>query len=382
MSTTPATKPKPKPKRRPSATVQVVQGQAVWQERWFHLVMWLALFCVVMLFLDAVKPILLPFVLGAIVAYLMDPAADWMERHGVHRGMAAALITVLLFAAVAGLIVWLGPLLYHQMVELAAKVPHLIREVELGLREETAPLFRTLNRLSGDQAVPGNIGELMQRGVAATSVIVGGVLASAASVLNVMALLLITPIVCFYFIRDWTGVLTKSDTLLPRAYAPTIREQLTRINQTLAAYLRGQLTVMLLLAVFYSVAFSILTLKYAILLGLLAGLLVIIPYIGTWVALILGMAVAYSQFGVTTPFWIMLGVYGVGQVLESQVLVPKIVGDQVGVHPLWLLFGMLAGGVLLGFVGVLLAVPLTAVISVLVKFVIERYLQSSLYTDA
>ena len=200
--------------------------------------------------------------------------------------------------------------------------------------------------------------------------------------LNVFGMLLITPIVCFYFIRDWTGVMNRSDELLPRAYAPSIRVYLKKINQTLAAYLRGQLTVMLLLAVFYSIAFAILTLKYAILLGVLAGLLVIIPYIGTWVSIILGMAVAYGQFGVTTPFWILLGVYVVGQFLESQVLTPKIVGDKVGVHPLWLLFGMLAGGVLLGFVGVLLAVPLTAVISVLVKIIIERYLESTLYTDA
>ena len=382
MSTeTTAVKPKPK---RPRATTpeRVNEGQQVWQERWFHLVMWLVLFVLLLWFLDAVKPILLPFVLGGIVAYLMDPTADWMERKGVHRGVASAFITVLLTAALAGILVWLGPLLYHQMVDLGGKVPMLIREVEVALRDETGPFFRTINRLSGDANTPTSVGDVLQRGVSSAGVMVGGLLASAASVLNVMALLLITPIVCFYFIRDWTGVLDRSDTLLPRAYAPTIRQQLHRINATLSAYLRGQLTVMLLLAVFYAIAFSILTLKYAILLGLLAGLLVIIPYVGTWVSMVLGMAVAYSQFGTTTPFWIMPGIYGFGQVLESNVLTPKIVGDKVGVHPLWLLFGMLAGGVLLGFVGVLLAVPLTAVISVLVKFVIERYLQSTLYTDA
>jgi predicted PurR-regulated permease PerM len=254
----------------------------------------------------------------------------------------------------------------------------------MALRDETAPLFKTLNRLS-DKAggeVPSNISELMGQGVSSVGGVLTKVLASAASMLNILGLLLITPIVCFYFIRDWPGVLTKFDTLLPRAYAPVIREQLHQINATLAAYLRGQLTVMLILAVFYSVVFSILTVKYAILLGLLAGILVIIPYIGTWISLALGLIVAYGQFGPTTPFWIMLGVYGVGQFLESQILTPKIVGDKVGVHPLWMLFGMLAGGVLLGFVGVLLAVPLTAVLSVLARFVIDRYLNSTLYTDA
>lgn len=379
-SPTPATR---KPKARRLTPARVVQTQQIWQGRWFHLVMWLVLFVLLIIFLDAVKAILLPFVLGAIIAYLMDPLADWLEHHRVHRGVASACITIGLFATLTGLLTWLGPLLYHQMVDLVSRIPSLIREVEVALRDDTAPLFRTLNRLNGngESGMPGSLGQLLQSGVTSAGAVATGLLASAASVLNVLALLLITPIVCFYFIRDWAGVIKKSDELLPRAYAPTIREQLHRINQTLAAYLRGQLTVMLLLAVFYAVAFSILTLKYAILLGLLAGLLVIIPYIGTWISLLLGMAVAYGQFGVTTPFWIMLAVYGVGQVLESQILTPKIVGDKVGVHPLWLLFGMLAGGVLLGFVGVLLAVPLTAVISVVVKFIIERYLHSTLYTD-
>lgn len=373
-------KAKAKPKRVKTA---IVVHPQMWQARWFHLVMWLALLTLLFMFLDAVKPILLPFVLGALIAYLMDPAADWLQKHHVHRGIAAAFITTFLFATIIGLIAWLGPLLYHQVVDLVAKVPAMIREVELALRDDTAPLFRTLNRLGGaEETIPSSLGELMQRGVSSAGLVVSGLLASAASILNVLALLLITPIVCFYFIRDWAGVVDHADTLLPRAYAPTIREQLHKINVTLAAYLRGQLTIMLLLSVFYAIIFTVLTVKYAILLGLVAGMFVIIPYVGTWVSVGLGMAVAYSQFGVTTPFWIMLGIYVLGQFLESQILTPKIVGDKVGVHPLWMLFGMLAGGVLLGFVGVLLAVPLTAVISVLVKFIIERYLHSTLYTDA
>lgn len=357
------------------------QMQYIWQERWFHLVMWLALAVLLVMFLDAVRSILLPFVLAGIIAYLMDPLADWLEKHRVHRGVASACITIVLFTTVIALLSWLGPLLYHQMADLVARTPELIRQVEIALRDDAAPFFRTFNKLNGDGS-PTGLSEVLQRGFASIGVVATSVLASAASILNVLALLLITPIVCFYAIRDWDSVLAKLDNLLPRVYAPTIRKQLHQINMTLAAYLRGQLTVMLLLAVFYAVCFTILSLKYAILLGLLAGLLVIIPYIGTWVALGLGAAVAYGQFGLTTPFWIVLGVYGVGQFLESQILTPKIVGDKVGVHPLWLLFGMLAGGVLLGFVGVLLAVPLTAVISVLVKFLVERYLHSTLYTDA
>lgn len=373
-------KPAKKPAHRLTAT-EVAVTQQVWESRWFHLLMWVVFGALLLWFLDSVRGILLPFVLGAVIAYLMDPLADWLEHHHVKRGVVAAVVTIAFTALVSGVLAWLGPLLYHQLAELVTRIPTLVREVELALRDDTAPIFRALNRLTGDSDSPSSLSEVLQHGFSSVGNVASSVLASAASVLNVFGLLLITPVVCFYFIRDWEGVMKRSDELLPRAYAPAIRKHLKRINATLAAYLRGQLTVMVLLAVFYSVVFSILTLKYAVLLGVLAGLLVIIPYIGTWVSVILGMAVAYGQFGTTTPFWVLAGVYAVGQFLESQILTPKIVGDRVGVHPLWLLFGMLAGGVLLGFVGVLLAVPLTAVISVLVKIVIERYLESSLYTD-
>ncbi len=374
---------KPHPKRTVSATT-VLRKEQQWHARWFHLVVWFLLVVLAVVFLHAVKPILLPFVLGGLIAYLASPLAESLQKFGVHRGVAAAGITLLLFAALIGLIAWLGPLLYHQIVELATRSPELVHRVEAALRDETNPFFRTINRFKdpeGGTPLPNNIDELMQNAMTSIGGVFSRVLGSAASALNVIALLLITPIVCFYFIRDWTGVISRTDALLPRAYAPVIREQLRAINQTLAAYLRGQLTVMLLLAVFYAVIFSVLGINYAILLGLLAGLLVIIPYLGTAMSIALGLTVAYGQFGLTTPFWIMVGIYLFGQSVESQILTPKIVGDRVGVHPLWLLFGMLAGGVLLGFVGVLLSVPLTAVISVLVKFVLDRYLHSSLYTE-
>ena len=372
------------PARRAVSATTILRKDQQWHARWFHLVMWFLLLVLALLFLHAVKPILLPFVLGALIAYLANPLAERLERLGLHRGLAAAAITILLFAGLVGLIVYLGPLLYHQIVELAGRTPSLIHSIEVALRDETNPFFRTINRLKDPDngtPLPSNIDELMQNAMTAVSGLFSRILTSAASALNVVALLLITPIVCFYFIRDWKGVIARTDHLLPRAYAPVIRQQLRAINRTLAAYLRGQLTVMLLLAVFYAVIFSLLGINYAILLGLLAGLLVIIPYLGTAMSIMLGLTVAYGQFGLTTPFWIMVGIYFFGQSIESQILTPKIVGDRVGVHPLWLLFGMLAGGVLLGFVGVLLSVPMTAVISVLVKFVLDRYLHSSLYTD-
>lgn len=354
-----------------------------WQARWFHFVLWLAIITTFILFLRAVEPILLPFVLGILVAYLMDPLALKLQKFGLSRTVATSIITLSLLALITLLIVWLVPILYEQMSRLVARAPALLNEVEQSMRSRAAPLLQKLNAITGagPDAIPTDTHEIIQRGIAKLSLVATSLFASGAAFLNVIALLLITPIVCFYLIRDWPGMVKKVDSMLPLAYAPTIREQLGLINRTLAAYLRGQLTVMIVMSVFYIICFSIIGLNFGLVLGLLAGMIVIIPYIGTFISVALGLMVAYSQYETGTLFWVIAAVFAAGQVLESQILTPKIIGDRVGLHPLWMLFGMLAGAVLLGFVGVLLAVPLTAVIGVLVKFAVQRYLQSGLYLD-
>ena len=355
------------------------------QVNWRHVFMWVGLIILFVLFLRAVQPILMPFVLGMAIAYLMDPLANWLNRMGIRRNLAAALITVSLFSLLTMLVIWLGPLLYHQLMELVAKVPALLKQIEQSTQHDAAPLLKTLHALAGNQAdasIPDSVSEMVQHVVASIGNVLSNLLASAATVVNIVALLLITPIVCFYLIRDWSGVLMRANRLLPLVYAPIIREQLGLINKTLAAYLRGQLTVIAVLVIYYCIGLTLVGVNYSLLLGLVAGLLVVIPYIGTLISIALGLMVAYGQFGIDSSWWTMVGIYAAGNIIEGQFLTPKIIGDRVGLHPLWMLFGMLSGAVLLGFVGVMLAVPLTAVISVLVKFVIGRYLDSTLYTQA
>ncbi|MFM9889324.1 MAG: AI-2E family transporter [Rickettsiales bacterium] len=353
-----------------------------WQARWFNLAMWAVLLTLLLVFLRAVEPILLPFVLGIFVAYLVDPLAMMLARLRVNRTAAAGLLTVSLFTGLTLLAIWLVPLLYDQLTQLMSKAPQLLHQAELALRDKGAPVLEGLNRLTGGDdpgAIPPDASELVQRALLSLSVFARSVLASGAALINIAALLLITPIVCFYMIRDWPVLVQKIDRLLPVAYAPTIREQLYLINRTLSAYMRGQLTVMFILSIFYVLAFVLAGLNFGLVLGILAGCIVIIPYIGSLISVALGLTVAYGQFTTGHDFWIIVGIYGFGQILESQILTPKIIGDKIGLHPAWLLFGILAGGVLLGFTGVLLAVPLTAVIGVLVKFAVSRYLQSGLY---
>ena len=353
-----------------------------WQARWFHFVVWAVIIAAFILFLRAVEPILLPFVLGMLVAYLMDPLATYLHRLGLGRSLATGIITFSLFAILTALVLWLTPILYQQFFTLIARAPAQLNALESNLRDHAAPLLQSLNSLTGGtspDAIPTDLSQIVSQALEGSTQLVLHLFTSGAALINVAALLLITPIVCFYLIRDWPAMVRKVDGLLPLAYAPTIRQQLYLINRTLAAYLRGQLLVMLIMSLFYIAGLTMFGLNFSLVLGLLAGCIVIIPYIGSIISVTLGLFAAHSQFGVTPDFWLIVGVYGAGQILESQILTPKIIGDRVGLHPLWMLFGMLAGAVLLGLVGVLLAVPLTAVIGVLVKFAINRYLASGLY---
>ncbi len=354
-----------------------------WQARWFHFALWLAILTIFALFLRAVQPILLPFVLGMFVAFLMNPLTSWLERRRLSRTTATAIVTLGFFAFLVGLVVWLVPILAEQLDRLSAHAPQLIEQISERARVWTAPVLERLNAISGSgpEAFPADTAAISTRVMTAISNVAHSVFSSGAALINVVALLLLTPMVCFYLIRDWPSVMKRMDALLPLAYAPVIREQLGLINRTLAAYLRGQLMVMAILSLYYVTAFLLIGLNFGLVLGVLAGCIVIIPYIGSLISISLGLLAAYGQFSSGVPFFLVIGVYGFGQILEQQILTPKIIGDRVGLHPLWLLFGMLAGAVLLGFVGVLLAVPLTAVIGVLAKFAISRYLQSGLYLN-
>lgn len=345
---------------------------------------WALIALVLILFMRAVQPILLPFVVGMLMAYLFDPLADRLVRKNISRGVAAAVITLGFVALLVALVVWLGPLLYHQLAELVRQLPSLLAAVEQYVRAHAETLLQQIDFLTNGHAkaaVTASPSEIVAKAVSLGNSVIGEAVGSSMAFVNLLSLLLITPIVSFYLLRDWDHMLAKIDGLLPRQHASVIRAQAVEVSRVLSGYLRGQLYVVLILALFYAVALSIVGLNYALLIGVLAGFMVLIPYVGTWVSALVALVVAYSQFGIDSHFWAVVAIFILGNTAESQVIVPKIIGDRVGLHPLWLLFGMLSGAVLLGFTGVLLAVPLTAVISVGVKFAVSLYLDSSLYKD-
>jgi predicted PurR-regulated permease PerM len=343
--------------------------------RWLF---WLMLGGALLLFTYLIRGILLPFAVGMLAAYLLDPAADRLEARGFSRSLATLLITGLFFLLLSAFFLLITPAIVDQLLGLIAALPEYVSELHEKYDARFAHWLVTLPTAEMEsirQAVADSSGKL----ITFLGEFIGGVFQSGLVIANVVALLLITPIVTFYLLRDWDLLVARMDALLPRAHADTIREQCIIINKTLAGFLRGQLNVCLVLALYYSIGLSLAGLKFGMVIGLIAGFLVIVPYVGAFFSAVLGLGAAFLQFSDYGDMAVVLAVFLGGQVLEGYFLTPRIVGQKIGLHPVWIIFGMLAGGALLGFVGVLIAVPVTAVAGVLIRFATERYLQSSYY---
>lgn len=330
-------------------------------------------------FFYSVSDILFPFVTGLLIAYLFDPIADRMEASGVSRGTAAGIIIGSFFAILVASMAFLGPVLVGQLSEMVLKIPEYWDD----LQSEFLPYLEDLvedidpniieNAKAQAQDKPGQISSILSN-------MMGNMLQSGIWIFNIISLIALTPFIAFYILRDWDKFIKKIDSLLPRDYAQKIREQAQKVDDTISGFLRGQLNVCLILGVFYSISLTIAGLNFGFAVGLLSGLLCFIPYVGTMIGILIGAGIAFAQFGDDyTMIGIVCGIYLIGQIMEGNFLTPKIVGDKIGVHPAWLIFGMLAGGTLLGLVGVIISVPLTAIIGVLVKFALSEYEESQFY---
>jgi predicted PurR-regulated permease PerM len=342
------------------------------------LLFWLLLSVAAFVFLYAIKAILLPFMLGILVAYLLDPAADSLERIGASRTASTSLITLTFFGILILGLVWLIPTLVKQGDALIQAMPSYVEKLRHWAEHTIAHYSGLLNEediATAREAVNGSSGKV----AGVLGPLFKSLLSSGATLISLGSLFILSPIVTFYLLRDWDRIIASLDGLLPRPHAETIREQVLLIDQTLSGFVRGILNVMLILGVFYAVGLSMVGLNFAILIGLLGGVAIIIPYIGTVVSGAAAVGMAYMQFDSLTPVIITLCIFTAGQLLEGYILTPKLVGDKIGLHPLWLIFGMLAGGALFGFVGILLAIPVTAIIGVLIRFAIGRYRESELY---
>ena len=340
---------------------------------------WIAGFGAFLAFVYLLSDILLPFVAGFILAYLLDPIADFLERHRFPRWAAAGLITLFAMAVVISALLLLVPLLQSQIVDFAGRLPNyieLLREKAVALLavvqtqvtpEEFASIREKLGGAAGPNALAW-IGKFLAR-------LWGGGIA----LLNLLSLLVITPIVMFYLLRDWDHIVETVDSWLPRQLAPVVREKTIEIDEVLSGFLRGQFSVCVLLGVLYAIGLTLVGLDFGLIIGFVTGLISFVPYFGMLIGFVVGLAVAIAQFSDWQPVAMVAGVFVVGQFLEGNFITPKLVGDRIGLHPTWIIFALLAGGALFGFTGILLAVPAAAVIGVLGRFSIQQYKESEAY---
>ena len=323
--------------------------------------------------------ILLPFVAGMALAYLLNPLTNRLERTGIPRWIGALCVVSLIVLAIVLLLLVIAPVIGVQLAGLIENIPRYIRRLQEFVTDPSRPW---LSRLVGERFGDADkaVGEVATRGAALATAALGTVWSGGRTLLSVLSLLVVMPVVAYYFLADWPRIVASVDRLVPRAQQDTIRTLAREADDAVSGFVRGQTTVCLLLGLFYAVALSLVGLNFGLLIGLVAGLISFIPYIGSITGLVLSLGVAIAQFW---PDWIwiaaVLAIFFVGQFVEGNILMPKLVGDSAGLHPLWLMFALFAFGYLFGFLGLLLAVPLAAALGVLVRFAIRRYLASPLY---
>jgi len=325
--------------------------------------------------------ILLPFVAAAGIAYFLDPLARQLARVGFSRAAAAFVLIIGLIAVGLLTVLLLYPLVVQQVGVLAARLPGYVS----GLGDFAQKIIADLQKSFGPEFINGKLQDLIssQAGAilsfvaqALTRLITGGV-----ALFNVLSLAVVTPVVAFYLLRDWPRVVARLDSWLPRRYAVVLRAQAHEVDRILSAWLRGQLLCCLFLAVFYAAGLSLIGLDLGLIVGLGAGILSFIPYVGTITGAALSVGLALAQFPLWSGLIRVAAVFVVGNLIESYVIYPRFLGDRVELHAVWVIFALFAGGAAFGFLGVLLAVPVTAVIGVLTRFWLRRYLQSPLYLD-
>lgn len=342
---------------------------------------WLGALVLFFLFVYLLSPILLPFVAGSAIAYFLDPAVRRLVRWRVPRSLAAVLALLLFLLVVLVVVALLVPLVQVQAGELSRRVP--------GMVTDARGLFERLMQLVQQELAPEDVAKLrdaLGAGVGDVASwlarLIQRLLSSGIALANLLSLIFLTPVVSFFLLRDWDNLIHRIDLWLPRHHAATIREQARLVDATLSGYLHGQLLVCLGVGIYYAAALSLIRLEFGLIIGVLAGILTFIPYVGFATGLVLALGLALLQYGSFSGLLAVIVVFAIGQVLESNVLAPKLVGTRVHLHPVWVIFALLAFGSTFGFLGVLLALPTAAVIGVLVRFALGRYLASPLYDTA
>ena len=352
---------------------------------------WLAALILLALVLYVLSGVLMPFAAGLALAYLLDPVADRLQKMGFNRLGASLLILALFTIVFVAVLILLLPLLAHQLAAFLERLPGYVMTLR-GLAAEQggeflekygSGIFEKLGVSPGAASpdIQNSIGDLVKQGGQWISGFLKSLWSGGQALVGILSLLVVTPVVAFYMLVDWDDMIARVDSWVPVPHRRVVRRLARRINTAIAGFLRGQSLVCLFLGVWYGVGLSLIGLNFGLLIGISAGVLSFVPYVGSLMALVLSVGVAIVQ---GWPSWSLvlmaLAVVGTGQFLEGNILTPRLVGHSVGLHPVWLMFALLAFGSLFGFTGLIVAVPVAAAIGVLVRFALEQYLASEIYS--
>jgi predicted PurR-regulated permease PerM len=340
---------------------------------------WLGAAVAAILFLYMFSAILLPFLAGMILAYFLDPIADWLQRRGLSRLAATVLILLMFLVVLVLALMLIIPVLATQLADFLGRLPDYLSRLQ-ALITSFDPDWLSATLGVDPASLREGLNSLLTQGTGFLTTLFASLWSSGKTLLDLAGLFVITPVVAFYMLLDWDKMIAAVDGWIPRDHLETVRAIARDVDMAVAGFVRGQGTLCLILGVMYAVGLTAVGLNFGLLIGLFAGLVSFIPYVGSLLGLVLSVGVALVQFW---PEWHWVVVVAViffgGQFIEGNILQPNLVGKSVGLHPVWLMFALVAFGALFGFVGLLIAVPAAAAVGVLVRFALGRYLGSPLY---
>jgi predicted PurR-regulated permease PerM len=342
-------------------------------------IFWLVFFLLFIAFLFIFSSILLPFLAGMALAYFLDPIADRLETWGLSRMMATIVILVGFVVIFALSLVLIIPIIFTQASDFIAKIPDYVSGLQDFLASPHAEILPDWLQ-SQLPAIRQNSSRLLAQGASFLGTLVQQLWNSGVALLDIISLFVVTPVVAFYLLLDWDRMVAKVDSWIPRGQLSTVRQIATDMDSSIAGFVRGQGSLCIILGLYYGILLTVAGLNFGLLIGFFAGIISFVPYVGSMVGLVLAVGVAIVQFW-PDYIWVFViaGIFFSGQFLEGNILQPKLVGSSVGLHPVWLMFALLAFGSLFGFVGLLVAVPAAAALGVLVRFALGQYLESDVY---
>jgi predicted PurR-regulated permease PerM len=324
------------------------------------------------------QSILMPFLTGLLVAYAMNPAVRRFEKWGISRGFGTGFMILSFFFSIGLLLFIAIPFIQTELLRLAARVPLYGERIMTALKPllDEASHYIEPNDFERLRSLASTyMGDVITWGIR----LLAGILTSSLALANLISLIVITPVVAFYCLRDWSKIVNTIDHWLPRPYEPTLSRLFIEINETIGGFAKGQALVCLVIGAYYSIALTLANLDFSLIVGVVIGVMAFIPYVGAILGFMLSIGIALSQFSDWSSVGIVAGVFAMGQFLEGYFLIPYFVGDRIGLHPVWVIFALLAGGVLYGFVGILFALPVAAGLGVLLRYALQLYLNSSYY---